>query len=60
MVLFERHDEAMRRRPGQSGRLLQLGQIERSLAQCLQQQRRLVDHADAAYTVHIQECYPIF
>jgi hypothetical protein len=58
VVLFERHHQAVCGGAGQTARLLQIGQVERMLPKCLQDGHALVDHADAAYTVHIQECYP--
>ena len=58
MVLLERHHQSVRRRPGQARGRLQFGEIERPRPERLQDHRRLVDHADAAYTGHIQERYP--
>ena len=54
----ERDDQPVRRRPRQTGCRLQLGEIEWAGPHGAQHQRGLVDHPDAAYTVHARERYP--
>jgi hypothetical protein len=57
-MLFERDDQPVCGGARERGGRLQLGEVERPGAQRLEDDRRLVDHADAAYTDHIQERYP--
>jgi hypothetical protein len=52
-VALERDREAVHRRPGEVGGVDEVGQRERPGLERVEHDGRLVEHAHAAYTVHV-------